>query len=64
MWRLCHGDQCYGRAMARFDPLDGVRNWRNSDLGYFERVRLTIKNNAIKAKNRSSCCGNYGEPGC
>jgi hypothetical protein len=50
--------------MARFDPLDGVRNWRNSDLGYFEKVRLTIKNNAIKARSRSSCCGNYGEPGC
>ena len=50
--------------MSRFDPLDGMRNWRDSDLSLFEKTRLTIKNNAIKARNRSSCCGNYGEPGC
>lgn len=40
------------------------RNWRNSDLPFAEKMFLAIKNNAIKAKNRSDCCGNHGEPGC
>ena len=29
-----------------------------------ERVALTVKNNAIKLKNGTSCCGNHGQPGC
>lgn len=43
---------------------EALDNWRRSDLGYATRLRLLIKNNAIKMKNRSSCCGNHGEPGC
>ena len=39
-------------------------NWANSDLPLREKLRLLAKNNAIKAKNRSQCCGNHGEPGC
>lgn len=39
-------------------------NWANSDLPVWEKLRLVAKNSAIKAKNRSHCCGNHGEPGC
>lgn len=39
-------------------------NWDSSDLPLLEKLRLVAKNNAIKLKNGSSCCGNHGEPGC
>jgi hypothetical protein len=28
------------------------------------KLRLFIRNNWIKARTRSACCGHYGEPGC
>lgn len=28
------------------------------------KVFLLLRNNWIKIRNRSSCCGNAGEPGC
>ena len=45
-------------------PRHIVGNWRNSDLPFLEKLALVAKNNAIKLKNRSDCCGNHGEPGC
>ena len=39
-------------------------NWRNSELPFFERLQLAMKNNFTKLRNRDNCCGNYGEPGC
>ena len=39
-------------------------NWASPEYSLAEKVRLTLKNNAIKLKNRSACCGNHGEPGC
>jgi hypothetical protein len=50
--------------MARWDVRPGWRNWRGSDLPYHEKVLLLAKNTLIKARNRSICCGNHGEPGC
>jgi hypothetical protein len=50
--------------MPRPTPRGFYDNWANSDLPYAEKVLLALKNNAIKIKNRSNCCGNYGEPGC
>lgn len=50
--------------MAEQNPSDFVNNFKNSDLPIMERVRLAAKNNAIKLKNGTSCCGNHGEPGC
>ena len=41
-----------------------LANWREWDGPFAEKVRLTIKNNLIKARTRSNCCGNHGEPGC
>jgi hypothetical protein len=29
-----------------------------------EKIRLLIRNNAIKIRNRQNCCGHPGEPGC
>jgi hypothetical protein len=29
-----------------------------------EKIRLLLRNNAIKLKNRKDCCGHPGEPGC
>jgi hypothetical protein len=50
--------------MVRKRFSDYVNNWANPEYTLAEKVRLTIKNNAIKLRNASSCCGNHGEPGC
>ena len=55
---------CYGRSMPRPNPRDYFNNFSNSDLPLLEKLRLVAKNNAIKIKNGTSCCGNHGEPGC
>jgi len=28
------------------------------------KLRLFLRNNWIKLRTRSDCCGNHGEPGC
>jgi hypothetical protein len=28
------------------------------------KIKLILRNQWIKFRTRSSCCGNYGEPGC
>ncbi len=28
------------------------------------KLYLTLRNNWIKIRTRSNCCGNHGEPGC
>ena len=50
--------------MARPGLRPSFDNFRNSDLPLLEKLRLVAKNNAIKLKNGTSCCGNHGEPGC
>ena len=55
---------CYGRIMPRPNPRDYFGNFSSSDLPLLEKLRLVAKNNAIKIKNGTSCCGNHGEPGC
>jgi hypothetical protein len=46
------------------DPRHFLGNFRESDLPLLEKLRLVAKNNAIKIKNGTSCCGNHVEPGC
>jgi hypothetical protein len=41
-----------------------VANWREHDGPLAEKVRLAVRNTWAKVRTRSSCCGNYGEPGC
>ena len=45
-------------------PRHVVGNWKRSNLPFLEKLAMAAKNNAIKLKNRSDCCGNHGEPGC
>ncbi len=46
------------------NPRDAAANWRNSELPFRERLRVALRNNAIKLRTRSRCCGHPGEPGC
>lgn len=55
---------CYGLSMPRPNLRDYFGNFSSSDLPLLEKLRLVAKNNAIKIKNGTSCCGNHGEPGC
>jgi hypothetical protein len=50
--------------MALPNPLHLFGNWRDSDRPLTERVRLSLRNNLIKVRTASSCCGHPGEPGC
>jgi hypothetical protein len=45
-------------------PSASWRNFWESDLPMLQRLRIAAKNNLIKARTRSNCCGNHGEPGC
>jgi hypothetical protein len=40
-----------------FTNLQAPMPWRR-------KARLLVRNNWIKLRNRTSCCGHYGEPGC
>jgi hypothetical protein len=58
-----------GGSSATPPPLGGpspdafMRNLRvPMPLG--RKVRLVIRNTALKAKTRQNCCGHPGEPGC
>jgi len=50
--------------MARPSMSAFLANWRTYDAPFSEKLRLSMRNNAIKARTASSCCGNHGEPGC
>ena len=52
--------------MADDDPNIGeaLRNWRESDASFTDKLRMSVRNNFIKLRTRKNCCGNYGEPGC
>jgi hypothetical protein len=39
-------------------------NWRESKLPVHRKLALTFRNNWIKLRTRSDCCGHLGEPGC
>ena len=39
-------------------------NFRRYDAPLSVRLRLFLRNNWIKARTLSLCCGNLGEPGC
>lgn len=50
--------------MARPSLRSFLQNWSSYDAPLTTKLALAAKNNAIKLKNRSNCCGNHGEPGC
>ena len=47
----------------RPDPSAFIRNLK-TPMPLGRKVRLVVRNTAIKIKTRQGCCGNHGEPGC
>jgi hypothetical protein len=41
-----------------------LQNFRDYDAPFAIKVRMAIANNLKKARTRSGCCGNHGQPGC
>jgi hypothetical protein len=41
-----------------------VANFRDYDAPLATKIRMVLRNNAIKLRTRQSCCGHPGEPGC
>ena len=41
-----------------------LANFRNHEGSLATKLRLVLANNAKKARTRSDCCGNHGDPGC
>ena len=41
-------------------------SWRNlrQPMPLGRKIKLVVRNTAIKFKTRSPCCGHPGEPGC
>lgn len=50
--------------MARSDGNAFFNNFRTYDAPIPTKVRLALANLSKKARTGSSCCGNYGQPGC
>ncbi|GAB4534348.1 MAG: hypothetical protein Kow0063_17330 [Anaerolineae bacterium] len=44
-------------------PQETLANLRQP-MPIMRKLRLILRNNWIKIRTASSCCGNYGEPGC
>ncbi len=43
---------------------DARTNWRESNLPFFTKLRVALRNNWTKLRTRQNCCGNFGQPGC
>jgi hypothetical protein len=41
-----------------------ISNWREYDAPVHVKLRLALRNYALRFVRRSTCCGNHGEPGC
>lgn len=39
-------------------------NWQRSDAPFLVKVGMVFRNNWIKIRRGSSCCGHHGEVGC
>ena len=48
----------------KWDPIsEGAQNMRQP-MPLARKIKLVLRNNAIKLRTGSTCCGNHGEPGC
>src|SRR5205085_9688752 len=45
-------------------PRISWENFRTYDAPLATKLRMVVANNLKKARTRSSCCGNHGQPGC
>jgi hypothetical protein len=50
--------------MARSGGNAFLTNFSTYDAPFASKVRLALANTWKKARTRSDCCGNHGEPGC
>lgn len=50
--------------MARSSGNALFTNFSTYDAPFPTKVRLALANGWKKARTRSGCCGNYGQPGC
>jgi hypothetical protein len=53
-----------GVTMAQSGGKAFFTNFNSYDAPLPTRVRLTLANSWKKLRTGSSCCGNYGQPGC
>jgi hypothetical protein len=54
---------CSNQQSDRPDPRASLTNLRRP-MPLRQKLRLIARNNWIKIRTRSDCCGNHGEPGC
>lgn len=54
---------CEREPEGRPSITDAMQNWRGP-MPFRHKLALFMRNNAIKVRHGTSCCGNYGEPGC
>jgi len=47
----------------RGTPKETIENLRRP-MPVQRKLRLFVRNNWLKLRTGSTCCGNYGEPGC
>lgn len=50
--------------MPRQSPRHVFDNLKNYEGSLASKMRLLVKNQMIKARTGSTCCGHPGEPGC
>jgi hypothetical protein len=39
-------------------------NWASYDAPFGVKLRMTVSYTLVKLRNRQSCCGHPGQPGC
>jgi hypothetical protein len=54
---------CSEKGQGGPSPSEGLENLRKP-MPLDRKIKLIFRNNWIKLRTQSECCGNYGEPGC
>jgi hypothetical protein len=60
---MCADHKPHAPANQRMAIQNAISNW-NQPLPFRTKVRLAARNYWLRVKNRSTCCGHDGEPGC
>jgi len=58
-----HGEN-EGSGHVRPSLRASFNNFRTYDAPLGVKIALAFRNNLIKLRSHSNCCGHYGEPGC
>ena len=54
---------CSEKGQGSPSPTEALENLRKPKP-LSRKIKLIARNNLIKLRTQSECCGNYGEPGC